>query len=70
MTYTSASFSTLAASNMAQIILFDVNAGSASNNFAFFNSLFINAVPEPSVTSLLAVGTILGAWLFIRRRRA
>jgi len=70
MNYTSASFSALAASNIAQINLFDVNAGSATNNFAFFNSLFINAVPEPSVTSLLAVATIFGGWLFIRRRRA
>ena len=70
MNYSSASFSNLAASNMAQINLFDVNAGSDTSNFAFFNSLFINAVPEPSVTSLLAVATILGGWLFIRRRRA
>ncbi|MEY2485831.1 MAG: hypothetical protein QOH39_1479 [Verrucomicrobiota bacterium] len=70
MMYSSASFSNLAASNIAQIDLFDVNAGSATNNFVFFNCLFMNAVPEPSVTSLLAVGTILGAWLLIRRRRA
>jgi hypothetical protein len=70
MHYSSASFSNLAASNMAQISLFDVNAGSASNNFAFFNSLLINAVPEPSVVSLLAGPAILGAWLFIRRHHA
>jgi hypothetical protein len=70
MSYTSASYSNLAASNMAQISFFDVNAGSNSNEFAYFNSLSINAVPEPSVVSLLAGPAILSAWLFIRRHRA
>jgi hypothetical protein len=70
MMYSSASFADLAASNMAQISLFDVNAGSAANNFAYFNSLTINAVPEPSVMSLLAGSAILSGWRFIRRRSA
>jgi len=69
-TYSSASFSNLASSNMAQINLFDVNAGSNSSEFAYFNSLSINAVPEPSVVSLLAGSAVLSAWLVIRRRRA
>jgi hypothetical protein len=69
MTFSSVNFSSLASSNIAQISFFDVNAGSAANNFAFFNSLSINAVPEPSVVSLLTGPAILGAWLFIRRRR-
>jgi len=69
MTYSSASFASLASSNMAQINLFDVNAGSAANNFAYFNSLVINAVPEPSVMSLLAGSVILSGWLLIRRHR-
>jgi hypothetical protein len=30
----------------------------------------IDAVPEPSVISLLTGAAILGAWLFIPRRRA
>jgi len=70
MMYSSASFSNLAASNIAQIQLFDFNGGSDSSEFAYFNSLAINAVPEPSVMSLLAGSAILSAWRFIRRRRA
>jgi hypothetical protein len=68
MNYSSTSFANLAASNIAQINLFDINAGSGSSNF--FNSLGINAVPEPSVMSLLAGSAILSGWRFIRRRRA
>ena len=68
MTYSSASFSSLAASNIAQIQLFDINGGSAVNNYIYFNSLSIDAVPEPSVMSLLG-STILSGWLFIRGRR-
>ena len=70
MTYSSASFSNLAATNIAEIQLFDVNGGSATNNDVYFNSLQINAVPEPSVMSLLAVSAILSGWLLIRRHHA
>ena len=69
MMYSSANFASLASSNIAQIQLFDLNGGSASNDFAYFNSLTINAVPEPSVMSLLAGSAILSGWRFIRRRR-
>ncbi len=70
MTYSSASFSNLAMSNIAQISLFDFNGGSAVNDFVYFNDLSINAVPEPSVLCLLAGPAILSGWLFLRRRRA
>jgi hypothetical protein len=70
MNYSSASFASLAASNFDHILCFDVNGGSASNNFAYFNSITIDAVPEPSVMSLLAGSAILSGWRFIRRRRA
>jgi hypothetical protein len=70
MMYSSASFSNLALSNMAQISLFDFNGGSATNDYVYFNSLAINAVPEPPVMSLLAGSAILSGWRFIRRRRA
>jgi len=40
--------------------------GSAANNL-YFNNLSI--VPEPSIYALLAGPALLGAWLFIRRRR-
>jgi hypothetical protein len=69
MTYSSASFSSLASSNIAQINLFDVNGGSTVNDDLYFNSLVINAVPEPSVMSLLAGSAILSGWLLIRRHR-
>jgi hypothetical protein len=70
MLYSSASFSSLAASNIAQIQFFDVNGGSTTDDYVYFNSLTINAVPEPSVMSLLASSAILSGWLFIRRCRA
>jgi hypothetical protein len=70
MMYSSASFANLASSNIAQIQLFDVNAGSAANNFVYFNSLTINAVPEPSVMLLLASSAILSGWRFFGLRRA
>jgi hypothetical protein len=63
-------FGDLAASNIAQIQLFDFNGGSATNDNVYFNSLAINAVPEPSVVSLLAGSAILSGWRSIRRRRA
>jgi hypothetical protein len=70
MMYSSSSFSNLAGTNgIAQIQLFDINGGSTTNNYDYFNSLTINAVPEPSVMSLFGGSAILSAWLFIRRRR-
>jgi hypothetical protein len=70
MMFSSTSFANLALSNIAQIQLFDVNGGSAVNNDVYFNSLTIDAVPEPSVMSLLAGSAILSGWRFVRRRRA
>jgi len=69
MMFSSTSFANLALSNIAQIQLFDVNGGSAVNNDVYFNSLTIDAVPEPSVMSLLAGSAILSGWLLIRRHR-
>jgi hypothetical protein len=70
MMFSSASFANLASSNIAQIQLFDINGGSAANNDVYFNSLTIDAIPEPSVMSLLAGSAVLSGWRFIRRRRA
>jgi hypothetical protein len=68
-TYSSANFANLAASNIAQIRFFDVNAGSGTSNDAYFNSLSINAVPEPStIWAMLAASC--GSVLLVRRRRA
>jgi hypothetical protein len=54
--------------------LFNANAGDANvsgrqQNNAFFNSPSLTAVPEPSTLSLIGGPAILGAWMFIRRRR-
>lgn len=45
------------------------NGGTADQNLIADN-LSITAVPEPSTLSLLAGPAILGAWFFVRRRRA
>lgn len=45
------------------------NGGSANQNLVFDN-LNLAAVPEPTSLSLLAGPAILGAWFFVRRRRA
>jgi hypothetical protein len=51
------------------IRFFDFNQG-ANANFGFDNLAIATAVPEPSTLSLLAGPAILGAWFFVRRRRA
>jgi hypothetical protein len=61
---------TLAASDITQVQLFNSNAGSGSSHDAFFNNLALTAVPEPSALSLLAGPAILGAFFYLRRRRA
>ena len=55
---------------ISQVRLFNANAGSGNSNNLFFNNMAIVAVPEPSTVALLAGPALLGAWFFIRRRRA
>jgi PEP-CTERM motif len=43
--------------------------GNAANNL-YFNNLSVSAVPEPSTLALLTGPALLGAWFYIRRRRA
>ena len=45
------------------------NTGFDNTGFTGFNT-YVTAVPEPSSLSLLAGPAILGAWFFVRRRRA
>ena len=59
---------TLTASDISQFQLFNSNAGSGSSNNAYFNSFQV--VPEPSSLALLGGPAILGAWFYLRRRRA
>jgi hypothetical protein len=50
--------------DIERIRFFNANAGSGSNNDAFYNNLQI--IPEPSTVVMVGLG-LLGAW-FIRRR--
>ncbi len=54
---------------IAQVRLFNFNAGNGDNNNVFFNNMAI--VPEPATLSFLLTGSsLLGAFVFVRRRRA
>ena len=68
----SGSLSGAAGTGIDSFRLFNANANQPSNNDgssnAYFNSPTV--VPEPSSLSLLAGPAILGAWFFVRRRRA
>lgn len=57
---------------ISQARLFNFNAGNGASNNLFFNNMSITtAVPEPAtILSFLSGSSLLGAFLFIRRRRA
>jgi hypothetical protein len=56
---------------ISQARLFNANAGTTSNNDVYFNNMSITSVPEPgTILSFLSGSSLLGAFLFIRRRRA
>ena len=67
--FSSTNFSSLAASNITRIRMFDVNGGAGTSNNLYFNNLVINAVPEPSTLALLGFCFVLSTGLLIRRRR-
>jgi hypothetical protein len=54
---------------IAQLSLFNVNAGSGPQRDAFFNSITISAIPEPTAALCLPLAGVLGGVLRTRRRR-
>lgn len=57
-----------AGSGIGQMRFFNFNGGTNSDSNFYVNNLAV--VPEPSTISLLAGPAILGAFMFVRRRRA
>jgi hypothetical protein len=56
---------------ISQVRLFNSNAGNGGTNDQYFNNMSITSVPEPgTILSFLSGSSLLGAFLFIRRRRA